>query len=201
MAPPPKSNLVTPEDLLWALIGLILTISGTFVQAFIADPPWAWNDGQISTQSLGVTYQVGAVLLIACIGGRNAGALSQIAYLTLGLSGFPIFDQGGGVSYFQQPAFGYLLGFIPGAWVCGWLAFLTPPRLESIAFCCFSGLVIIHLVGLCYLGIIHQLGFIGEMQVPMELAMVKFSSHTLLGHLGITCAVTVLAFILRLIMF
>jgi len=33
------------------------------------------------------------------------------------------FAQGGGIDYPKQPQFGYLLGFIPGAWVCGFLAF------------------------------------------------------------------------------
>ncbi len=198
---PPKRSVVSPDELLWALIGLILTISGTFLEAFITNPPWIWSGGGLFSHSLGVTYQIGAVLLTGCMGGRNAGALSQIAYLVLGLVGFPIFDQGGGFIYLQQPAFGYLLGFIPGAWVCGWLAFITPPRLESLAFSCFCGLLLIHVVGLSYLGISHGLGFPGTAAVPLGQAALKFSVHALPGQLGVTCAATVLAFILRHVMF
>ena len=34
--------------------------------------------------SLGVTSQVAAVLLVGCLGGRNAAAISQVAYLSSG---------------------------------------------------------------------------------------------------------------------
>jgi biotin transport system substrate-specific component len=76
----------------------------------------------------GVSFQVGAVLLTGCVGGKNAAALSQIAYLILGLAlfqvfEFPVFTQGGGLSYVREPGFGYLMGFVPAGWVCGYLAF------------------------------------------------------------------------------
>ena len=69
--------------------------------------------------SLGVTYQIGGVLLVGCLGGKNAGALSQIAYLVMGLTLLPVFADGGGIGYVKLSQFGYLLGFIPGAWICG----------------------------------------------------------------------------------
>ncbi len=78
------------NQLLWSLIGLLLTISGTFVEVYVTSSPWNWSHDGIQTLSLGVTYQIGAVLLVGCLGGRNAGALSQIAYLVLGLTWFPI---------------------------------------------------------------------------------------------------------------
>ena len=68
------------------------------VEASVANPLASLGDRASSTISLGVTYQVGAVLLVGCLGGKNAGALSQIAYLSLGLSPwFPVFAQGGRV--------------------------------------------------------------------------------------------------------
>lgn len=125
--------LTPPHQLLWSLIGLLLTISGTFIGAYMTSAPSSWSESGIQTVPLGVTYQIGAVLMVGCLGGRNAGALSQIAYLILGVTWLPIFVQGGGVGYLMQPHFGYLLGFIPGAWICGFLAFQFSPKLEFLA--------------------------------------------------------------------
>ena len=189
-----------PNELLWALIGLLLTIGGTFLEAFVTNPPWSWSGQGIHTISLGVTYQIGAVLLTACLGGKNAGALSQIAYVVLGLN-LPIFTQGGGISYLKEPSFGYLLGFIAGAWVCGFLAFRMPPRVESLAFSCICGLLTIHIYGLGYLIIFHTINLPVVGGLPLWQAIMKYSIYPVPGQLVVVCAVTVLAFALRQLMF
>jgi biotin transport system substrate-specific component len=189
-----------PNELLWALIGLLLTIGGTFVEAFVTNPPWDWSAQGIHTISLGVTFQIGAVLLAACLGGRTAGALSQIAYVVLGLN-LPVFTQGGGISYLKEPSFGYLLGFIAGAWVCGFFAFRMPPRVESLAFSCICGLLTIHFYGLGYLIIFHIINWATIGGMPLLQAIMKYSIYPLPGQLVVVCAVTVLAFALRQLMF
>jgi biotin transport system substrate-specific component len=189
-----------PNELLWALIGLLLTIGGTFLEAFVTNPPWDWSGQGLHPVSLGVTYQIGAVLLTACLGGKNAGALAQIAYVFIGLN-LPVFTQGGGLGYLKEASFGYLLGFIAGAWVCGFLAFRMPPRLESLAFSCICGLLTIHAYGIGYLIIFHTL----SLSVPQKLSLIdaitKYSIYALPGQLVVVCAVTVLAFALRQLMF
>lgn len=181
---------------MWALIGLLLTIGGTFLEASIASPSWNLFQEGIPIHSLGVTYQIGAVLLVGCLGGKNAGALSQIAYLALGLMWLPVFTEGGGLDYIKQPTFGYLVGFIPGAWVCGWLAFKMPPRLEFLAFSCICGLLCVHAIGLLYLAITS----IGTASAIAD-ASFRYSIYPLPGQLAIVCAVTVVAFLLRRLMF
>lgn len=188
-------------ELLWALIGLLLTIGGTFLEVHITNLPWNWSQQGIQTYSLGVTYQVGAVLFVGCMGGKNAGALSQIAYLVLGLIAFPVFSQGGGIGYLNEPSFGYLLGFIPGAWLCGFLAFRAPLRLESLAFSCICGLLLVHISGLTYLIVAHFLSWPATEVLPFWLATLKYSFYPLPGQLVVVCAVTVLAFTLRQLMF
>lgn len=189
-----------PNEFLWAFIGLLLTIGCTFLEAFVTNPPWDWSGQGIHTVSLGVTFQIGAVLLTACLGGRNAGALAQIAYVVLGLN-LPVFTQGGGISYLKEPTFGYLLGFIAGAWVCGLLAFRMRPRVESLAFSCICGLLTIHFYGVGYLIIFHtfSLGIVGGL--PLIQAILKYTIYALPGQLVVVCAVTVLAFALRQLMF
>lgn len=193
--------MFAPTELLWALIGLLLTIGGTFLEAHITDFPWNWSQQGIQTHSLGVTYQIGAVLLVGCMGGKNAAALSQIAYLVLGLTPwFQVFTEGGGLDYVTKPSFGYLLGFIPGAWVCGFLAFNAPRRLESLAFSCLCGLLLIHLTGLIYLIVSHSLSWQNSENLNLVQAAVRYSFVPLPGQLVIVCAVTVLAFALRQLM-
>ncbi|MGA7937330.1 MAG: biotin transporter BioY [Kovacikia sp.] len=188
-------------ELLWALIGLLLTIGGTFLEAFVAMPTWPWGVNSIQTHSLGVTYQIGAVLLVGCLGGRNAAALSQIAYIMLGLTWFPVFAQGGGITYLKEPSFGYILGFIPGAWLCGYLAFKALPRLESLAFSCLSGLLSIHMSGILYLSLSYALNWVTKTDLPLHQAILKYSFYPLPGQFAVICAVTLIAFTLRHIMF
>jgi biotin transport system substrate-specific component len=189
---------VVISDLLWALIGLILTIGGTFLEAFAANP-WQWGKSDLPVASLGVTYQIGAVLLTGCLGGKNAGFLSQAAYLLLGLVWFPIFAQGGGLGYLKEPSFGYLLGFIPGAWVCGYLAFKTVLRLEMLALSCLGGLLCIHLSGIVYLLGARLLGNLPEPELVK--ALMKYSLNPLPGQLGVVCAASLLAFAVRQALF
>ncbi len=194
----PKSQIHLPPalELLWAVIGLLLTIGCTFLKASIASPFWNWWPSGIHTQSLDVSFQIGAVLLTGCMGGKNAGALSQIAYLVLGLTGMQVFDGGGGIGYLAKPTFGYLLGFVPGAWVCGWLAFQTKRRLEFLALSCIAGLLMIHLAGLSALALKYS--FQEDLLLP---AALTYSLDPLPSQLAVVCAVTVLAFVLRLLMF
>ncbi|MBD2055642.1 biotin transporter BioY [Oculatella sp. FACHB-28] len=193
--------MTPPTELLWALIGLILTIGGTFLEAFTTNLPWNWSQDGVQTYSLQVNFQVGAVLLVGCLGGKRAAALSQIAYLILGLTRFPVFTQGGGLDYIYQPSFGYLLGFIPGAWVCGSFAFRLPSRLESLAFSCLSGLFIIHATGLGYLIATYMLRWVDINALSFPQAVLNFSIYPIPGQLAVVCAVTVLAFALRHLMF
>ena len=193
--------MAPPNQLLWSLIGLLLTICGTFIEASVTSAPSNWNGRGIQTVPLGVTYQIGAVLLVGCLGGKNAGALSQIAYLILGLTWLPVFAQGGGINHLLQPNFGYLLGFVPGAWVCGFLAFRFPPKLEFLASSCLCGLLTIHICGVSYL-ILNQIFFsTGSQTLPLLQAVLNYSFYPLPGQLAVVCAATVLAYCWRLIMF
>ncbi len=81
-SPPRRASASVPNELIWALIGLLLTIFSTFVPVSLA----SWSAAGLSSQKLGITYQIGAVLLTGCLGGKNAGLLAQVAYIFLGLT-------------------------------------------------------------------------------------------------------------------
>ena len=83
--------------------------------------------------------------------GKPIGPISVLLFLALGFFGpmFGInpFAGGGGLDYYLQPSFGYLLGLISGSWVIGWI---TEERRTSLAQLggLVGGLLSIHLSGL-----------------------------------------------------
>lgn len=188
-----------PEIILWATVGLILTIGGTFVQAYTINAPWSWLGG-FKIHTLGVSYQIGAVLLTGCLGGRNAALLSQLIYVILGLTCLPIFERGGGWEYWQQPTFGYILGFIVGAWLCGFYAFQSLARLNSLTLSCLIGFVVIHIIGIIYLGVLHFFVHLNSNQSFFQ-SILTYSIHPLPGQIAVLCAVTLIAFGMRKLMF
>ncbi|TVQ51374.1 MAG: hypothetical protein EA366_15570 [Spirulina sp. DLM2.Bin59] len=119
-----------------------------------------------------------------------------------------IFNQGGGLSYIQEPAFGYIFGFIPGGWLCGRLAFRwRPVQLETLAFSALVGLGVIHLCGILYQIGLQIVQFLSQQIQLLEMGanLLRGISHysfvLLTGQLALVCAVSVLAFVLRRIMF
>lgn len=190
-----------PEVLLWAAIGIILTTIGTFLPAYTIAAPWSWLGNGIGVNTLGVSYQIGAVLLIACVGGKNAALLSQVSYVLLGLAGLPVFDRGGGLNYLLQPNFGYLLGFALGGWLCGWLAFQTLVRFSSLVASCLIGLLTIHIVGISYLTVMYFISDLGEGIDSLFQAIAIYSLNPLPGQLAVLCAASLIAFSLRKLMF
>jgi len=66
-----------------------------------------------------ITLQTSFVYLSGILLGPKYGTFSQVIYVTIGLVGFPIFAEGGGLHYVLKPSFGYLVGFIFAAWASG----------------------------------------------------------------------------------
>ncbi|UCC98898.1 MAG: biotin transporter BioY [Phycisphaerales bacterium] len=69
-----------------------------------------------------VTGQTFAVLMIGALLGPRRGSLAVLAYLVQGLAGLPVFAFGGGLAAIAGPTGGYLIGFIPAAYITGSLA-------------------------------------------------------------------------------
>jgi len=68
-----------------------------------------------------LTMQTLAVLLIGGMLGPTLGAATVMGYLALGAAGAPVFANGmGGIAILAGPTGGYLVGFVPAAWLMGW---------------------------------------------------------------------------------
>ena len=68
------------------------------------------------------TLQVLFTTLAGLLLGPRLGAISVGIYILIGLVGLPVFTQGGGPSYIFQPTFGYLIGFLIGTYITGYIA-------------------------------------------------------------------------------
>ena len=70
-----------------------------------------------------ITLQTLAVLLSGLVLGSRGGALSQLAYLAAIAVGLPLSAAGlGGLAAFVTPTAGYLVAFVPAAFVAGYLS-------------------------------------------------------------------------------
>lgn len=98
------------------------------------------------------TLQILAVYLAGALLGPRLGLLSQLCYVLIGLIGVPVFAEGGGFGYIFKPTFGYLLGYILGAYVNGWLINrLNLSTIRSIFFANLASLLTVYLFGCIWL--------------------------------------------------
>ena len=133
----------------------------TAVGAYIRIPtPWS-----------AFTLQVLFVFMAGALLGPKYGALSQAAYVALGLVGIPVFTGGGGPMYVLRPTFGFLLSYIPAAYVVGRLCRTDgTPTVGRIAAACAAGLGVIYAVGLPYMAAIVN-GYLGAGMTAREIVM------------------------------
>ncbi|MEO1016290.1 MAG: biotin transporter BioY [Pseudomonadota bacterium] len=105
---------------------------------------------QVPFYPVPMTLQTGAVLLIGIIFGARLGALTVLAYLFEGAIGIPVFagtpEKGMGIAYLAGPTGGYLLGFIPAAFIAGWITSQTD-RTLVVGSGMFAAMAAIYLPG------------------------------------------------------
>jgi len=103
------------------------------------------------------TLQLLFTTLAGLLLGSRRGAASVAVYVALGLSGVPVFTSGGGPGYIFQPTFGYLLGFIAGAWLTGKIKeSARRPGFLRLLSANFAGLLVVYLFGMVYVYFINN---------------------------------------------
>lgn len=112
---------------------------------------------------------LGAILL-----GAKKGAIAQILYVGIGLIGVPVFTQGGGPQYIFQPTFGYLLGFIVGAYIIGRISEkLKVLTVKNIFMSCLVGLGAVYIFGLVHMYIIMNV-YLGQVYSVWKVLSIGF---------------------------
>ena len=106
----------------------------------------------VPTWPVPVTLQTFAVAALAGAFGWRIGVATVIAYLVEGAIGIPVFATGGGVSYLLGPTGGFLLGFIPMAYIIGRAADLGgSSRVVMLAAAMLIGDAMLFVVGYAWL--------------------------------------------------
>ncbi|MHC4241004.1 MAG: biotin transporter BioY [Planctomycetota bacterium] len=104
-----------------------------------------------------VTAQTFAVLMIGALLGAKRGGLAALAYIIEGALGIPVFALGGGFAVLLGPTGGYLIGFIPAAYVTGFLAQKGwDRRIGTTVLAMIFGNIVIYTFGL--LGLFRLMG-------------------------------------------
>ena len=96
------------------------------------------------------TLQFECTMLAGMFLGRRRGTASVALYVLLGLIGIPVFAGGGGFAYVLKPTFGYLIGFIAGAFITGTFAHTGDFSFKRILTGALVGLAVVYAVGLAY---------------------------------------------------
>ena len=141
------------RDLILTALFTALMIAGAFVR--------------IPFPLLPVTLQALICALAGLILGSRLGALSMTVYAGLGLIGVPVFAQGGGITYIFNKSFGFILGFIAGAYIIGKLSrrHRTPAKADSL-MAVMAGLIAIYVLGMTYMYLIIRF-YSGNTQIGL----------------------------------
>lgn len=73
----------------------------------------------VPTWPVPVTLQSFAIAALAAAFGWRIGTATVVAYLLEGAAGLPVFATGGGIAYLVGPTGGFLLAFVPMAYIIG----------------------------------------------------------------------------------
>lgn len=100
-----KKIKISTKDIALMALFVALIIAGGFIK--------------IPTPIVPVTLQVEVALLAGLLLGGVKGGICMLIYLVMGVIGIPVFTAGGGFSYVLYPTFGYIIGFVVGAFAVG----------------------------------------------------------------------------------
>lgn len=95
------------------------------------------------------TLQLPIILLAGLILGSRLGALSASVYLLIGLIGVPVFTSGGGLGSFLSPSFGFIIGFIPAAYIAG-IGFKDTHAFSARLFYVYTAIIVAFMIGVAY---------------------------------------------------
>ena len=94
--------------------------------------------------------QIPAVMFVTGLLGRKFGLTSVIIYILAGLFFIPIFALGGGLNYFGEYGFGYILAYIPAVYLTGKIL-KKGYTYKNVIKAVMVGILTIHIVGILYM--------------------------------------------------
>lgn len=150
-----QSNACKKNALTLSALTKVSLMCGIMVVLAYAVIPLPFSPVPVTFQSLGV-------MLAGLVLGPALGTRAVFIYLALGFIGLPVFAGGrSGLGALLGPSGGYLLGFLPGAWVTGMLSsrgeqnshgpVKTGPLAVYLVSSMLGGIAVVHTIGVVYL--------------------------------------------------
>jgi biotin transport system substrate-specific component len=133
---------------------LLLAITSGFVLIDLPLP------GKTSTLLVPVCMGIGAFF------GIRLGVWVTAAYLLVGLLGWPVFANGGGLDYWQQPGFAYLLALPVAAGCCGYFLYRWRVPVFAPVMAVVVPLLVLHTLGAVGLCVQAALGVVDASALP-----------------------------------
>lgn len=145
---------------------------------------------------LPITLQLFFVVMSGLLLGSKLGAVSCIVYMLLGLTGVPVFTQGGGISYVFEPSFGYIIGFVFASFFTGLITerksgYKKTPPLKTMLIASFVGLLTAYVVGMVYYYVIFN--FVLNTRLGIELLLIRCVLLTAPMDIVLSVAATLLS--------
>lgn len=115
-------SLTTPNTVLGALSPKAGTARlATNLATVVLGSLLLWASAKISVPitPVPVSLQSFAVAALAAAFGWRIAVSTLLLYIAEGLAGLPVFAYGGGIQYLMSPSFGFILGFLPMAFIIG----------------------------------------------------------------------------------
>ena len=140
-----------------------------------------------------VSLQLFFAILAGLLLGPGKGTVSVAAYIVLGLCGLPVFAHGGGPAYILRPTFGFVLGFVPAAFLSGVISLKAGIRgSKGLIAAAVTGEAAYYVCGLIYFYMVFNYLLTGGSIGIKELVAVWFLStavpDTLISVLAATVA-------------
>ena len=128
---------ITTRDMILVSLFAALIAVGAFIKIPVGPVP--------------ITLQLLFTTLAGVLLGWKLGALSAFIYFAIGMMGFPIFTGGGGIGYIVNPTFGFLVAFIFGTALTGYLTEnMKKLSVFKLFIACYAGLGIVYVIGVSY---------------------------------------------------
>jgi biotin transport system substrate-specific component len=115
-------TLTTPNTVLGALSPKTGTAQlATNLATVVLGSLLLWAAAKISVPitPVPVSLQSFAIAVLAASFGWRIALSTLLLYIAEGLSGLPVFAYGGGIQYLMSPSFGFILGWLPMAFIIG----------------------------------------------------------------------------------
>lgn len=147
-----KFSLRTCVFILWSIFLIIIATFTQITLTKVGLPTFILK--HITTVNYESCYkyipQIPVVLFVASLLGRKYSFIAISLYIILGLFFIPVFALGGGLNYMFKYTFGFIIAYIPSAFIISTIL-CKYNNFKSYIQSAVTGVLIIHIIGIIYM--------------------------------------------------